>query len=674
MSSTCPFDRLTKAFIRRPFLTHEEFIETHMKITSKKVSGFLGTVKLARSPQLRMVFKLADKKKTRQIWLMWASQTGKTLAISIPAAKAIYDGGGFIHWIYPVKDKVKDLIKAKFAPTFKSIPIVWNMFEAYRNDESLRDNAHFKETATGGIYITGVTANDLKSVSVPFTIGDEIGEMPKGTMTEAEERQKSYTRVFPRTIGASTKVHPHDEIHVGHNSAQCKLEYHFVCPSCNDTFDDHRDKFKFLSREAYAKREKIEVEDVKEQKYLEAAIPTAHVECPHCEYQIYEEEREKMLYDGVGADWVVVEGDLETAETFGLTMGSLTAWVVTLKSALLALDKARNSPEEMDKVLRNWFNEFPKHTKETTKNEDLWLLDSRTPELQVPADTYKLVMSLDNQKNRVYLAIDALTYDNNQITIFAEEVMAHGGRDWDVAEEMFYNTYHDEEGNGYQISMFTVDFRGYNEKDVNRILEAKKFVKKLLVQLRDENNQEQEVWGVYGVDNIKDDRPFTTPVRKTVIEGEEYNIPIMNMNNRVIKMSMLMDSENIRGAIPRTIAKIKDQAGEYEPLDEWDNPRDYNTGLYYVNSDIIEREKQTFEKLGRLPYNEFTNHLRAETFDPIKNMYVNEHGRRNDYADCIFMNALAAIKLEVANAERPDPQEAKAALEAVKRFSGFNRG
>jgi len=283
-------------------------------------------------------------------------------------------------------------------------------------------------------------------------------------------------------------------------------------------------------------------------------------------------------------------------------------------------------------------------------------------------------MAVDVQKNRVYIVIDAFTYDNNQVTIFNEEVFSDGGRDWDVVKELFHADYYDKEGNAFGISSLQVDFRGYNEKDINRVAEAKQFVKEQLVYLRDNNIQDQEVYGVYGVDNIKDDRPFTQPTRKTKIGDEEYKIPILNMNNRVIKMSMLMDTDNIRGAIPRTIAKVKDEAGEYEPLDEYDNPKEYTTGLYYINSTIIEREKALYEKLGRLPNNEFTNHLRAETYDPIENRYINEHNRRNDYADCVHMNALAALKAEVSQAQRPDPKEYEDALAAVGRFSSFNNG
>ena len=666
--------RLKKQFKRRPKMKHEEFATTHVVLKGTKVSPFPGRLNLARSAHLRKVFELYDRVEVRQVWLKWASQTGKTLALSIPAAKSIYEGRGYIHWIYPTKDKVADLIRLKFDPTMKSIPIVWRMFRDYLSEEKLRDKRTFKETADGGVYITGVTSNDLKSISVPFTIGDEIGEMPTGTMTEAEERQKSFTRVFPRTIGASTIVHQEDEINIGYNSSECKMEYHFICPDCNNTFDDHRDKLKFLPIEAYAKQNSLSVDEVQEQKYLKEAIASAHVECPHCGYAIYEAEREKMLYNGKGAKWVVVEGDEATATTFGLSMGSLTAWVVTIESAVRALVKAEGDPKAMDKVLRNWFNEFPKQTKSLANSEDLWLLDSGTDELQVPDDTYKLFMSVDNQKNRVYIVIDAFTYDNNQITIFNEEVFSDGGRDWDVVKELFHSDYYDKEGNAFGISSLQVDFRGYNEKDINRVAEAKQFVKEQLVYLRDNNIQDQEVYGVYGVDNIKDDRPFTQPTRKTKIGDEEYKIPILNMNNRVIKMSMLMDTENIRGAIPRTIAKVKDEAGEYEPLDEYDNPKEYTTGLYYINSTIIEREKALYEKLGRLPNNEFTNHLRAETYDPIENRYINEHNRRNDYADCVHMNALAALKAEVSQAQRPDPKEYEDALAAVSRFSSFNNG
>ena len=666
--------RLKKQFKRRPKMTHEKFATTHVMLKGTKVSPFPGRLNLARSPQLRKVFEILDRVEARQIWLKWASQTGKTLALSIPAAKSIYEGKGYIHWIYPTKDKVADLIRLKFDPTMKSIPVVWSMFRDYLSEEKLRDKRTFKETADGGVYITGVTANDLKSISVPLTIGDEIGEMPKGTMSEAEERQKSFTRVFPRTIGASTIVSPDDEINIGYDSAECKLEYHFFCPDCKKSFNDHLENFKYLTKEAYAKQNNISVDDIEEQQHIKKAIETAHLECPNCSRAIYEKERESMLYDGHSADWVVVEGDYETATTFGLEMGSLSAWVVTIESAVRALVKAEGSPEAMDKVLRNWFNEFPKHTNKTADNEDLWLLDSGTPELEVPPDTYKLSMSIDNQKNRIYLVIDAFTYDNNQVTIFAEEVMSDGGRDWDVARELFRSEYFNKEGESFKVNFLQVDFRGYNEKDMNRVAEAKEFVKQELVYLRENNIQDQEVYGVYGVDNIKDDRPFTMPTRKTKIGDEEYKIPILNMNNRVMKMSMFLDTENIRGTIPRTIAKVKDELGIYEPLDEWDNPKEYTSGLYYINSTIIEREKAIFEKLGRLPYNEFTNHLRAETYDPIENRYVNEHNRRNDYGDDILMNALAAIKAEVALAERPDPSEIQDAYDAVSRYSSFNGG
>ena len=237
--------RFIKSLKKQPRQTHLEWAEANLSFTGAKVSPFPGKFNSARSAHLRKVFEVMDNPRARTIALMWASQTAKTLAITIPAAKKLVTEASFIHWLYPVKDKVSDLIRIKLDPVLRSMPIVWDAMEDFKAEEKIREKRTIKEVAGGGLYITGTTANDLKSISVPLTIGDEIGEMEKGVMAEATERQKSFSKVFPRTIGASTMVHPDDEIVSMHSSCECLLEYHMICSECNARYTRHKTLFAF---------------------------------------------------------------------------------------------------------------------------------------------------------------------------------------------------------------------------------------------------------------------------------------------------------------------------------------------------------------------------------------------------------------------------------------------
>ncbi len=466
--------RLEKALKREPRLSHAEWAEKNVFFKGSDVSPFPGKLKLSKSPHLRKVFEVMDDPSKRRIALKWASQTAKTLALTIPTAKKLATDPSFVHWIFPVKDKVGDLITIKIDPMMKSIPKVWRQFEAFRSEEKLRDKKTFKPIAGGGLYITGVTPNDLKSISVPLTIADECGEMALGTLSEAEERQKSFSKVYPRTIAASTIVHEGDEICAFYDTCECQLEYHFICPECDKTFIDALERYEssgiiypktffIATRQDYATHLDIDISDTKDQQYLRYIKDTSHLKCPHCTYEFKDDVRQKMLYNGKGMEWVAVSGELEGARSVGFAVTSLGAWVVPMEDVIEAVYKAGDSPERLDKLYRNWFNTFYRGDEEqATDASMLQMLDSECKGGIVPEDTVAIYQGVDTQKDHFWQITIAYRIGKNPHIISYKKIET-----FKELYELFEKDYFYDNGDVFVggVRRLAIDTQGYYETE-----------------------------------------------------------------------------------------------------------------------------------------------------------------------------------------------------------------
>ena len=649
------------------------------------VSPITGLIDLSRTPHIIEILNDRDK---HHVWfqsLLASTQVGKTMALFLAIFKELDTDPAMMQLTIPNDKGVSDYVTTKFDPMLKGIEKLKIKIEEFKEDEKTRLKVARKQVGGGMLFILGNTATNRSSKTVKHMFIDEARLFGKGHITELIGRTKSFERFFRKVMVVSSLETADGEESRAYERCDCKKELSIFCPECDDAFYPSSNDFKFLKKSTYLKNNSMTEDDFYIKTYKELALKDVHVECPECSRHISSHEKDSLIKQG-RVKFAIVEGD-EQKTSIGYKANALCTYITEYETIATEIIDADGDVVVLQRIWTDYFNEIYSHSTDSAKYQDIWLLDSGTAELEVPPDTNKLFMAVDVQKNRVYIVISAFTYNHNTIVIFREEVTSFSNQDWETCEHLFTSEYHDKEGNTYGIYRLGVDFRGYNQEDVLRIDESKRFVKNMMMYLEENGIQddEQKAMGIYGFDPKKSEanryNPFIIKKEKTKIEEETYDIPVLGMNNRVIKMGLSWDSDNGRGIIPRTLAKVRYENGDYEPKDEDDDPSQYTKRLFYVNSSIIEREKAIYAKeekksknsVGFIPVNEFSMHITAEKYDPIDDRYKPER-KRNDYYDDICMIDVMIRESGIESDIRPDPQEAKAALEAVKRFSSFNRG
>ncbi len=649
------------------------------------VSPITGYIDLSRTPHLIEILNDRDK---HHVWfqsLLASTQVGKTMALFLAIFKELDTDPSMMQLTIPNDKGVADYITTKLDPMLKGVESLQIKIEEFKEDEKTRLKIARKQVGGGMLFILGNTASNRSSKTVKHMFIDEARLFGKGHITELIGRTKSFERFFRKIMVVSSLETADGEESNAYERCDCKKELSIFCPECEHGFYPGSKEFKFLKKSTYLKNNNITEDDFKIKIYKELALKEVYVECPECSCHISSTQKDKLIANG-GVKFAIVEGD-EQKTSIGYKANALCTYITEYETIATEIIDADGDVVVLQRIWRDYFNEIYNHSTDSAEYQDIWLLDSGTPELQVPPDTNKLFMSVDVQKNRIYIVIIAFSYDHNMTVIFKEEVKSFANQDWETAEHLFTSDYYDQEGNAYGIYRLGVDFRGYNQEDVLRIDEAKTFVKNMMIYLDEEgiDQDQQKAMGIYGFDPKKSEanryKPFITPKEKTKIDEEVHDIPVIGMNNRVIKMGLSWDSDNGKGIIPRTIAKVRHEQGSYEPKDEDDDPSQYTKRLFYVNSSIIEHEKAVYAKqakkskngVGSLPANEFSMHMTAEKYDPTEDKYVAER-KRNDYYDCTCMIDVMIRESGIESDQRPDPSEIQDAYDAVSRYSSFNGG
>ncbi len=627
-------------------MSHKDWAEENVIFKDSSISPIPGRLKLKYSAHLRMPFDKLDIPKTKSVVAKFASQSGKSLLTTIAVGKRLDTDPAFVLLMLPTKDALPKIMKTKINPNLKSIPKLWRKFEDYKSDEAIRNKDTVKLLAGGGLVITGSTVGERKSLTVPMVVFDEVAEMESGTIQEASERMKSYSSFFPKSLAVSTIVSPTDEICTAYDACECKLEYMFVCPKCESPFAPTHDTFSFITRKEYAEEIEVKEDEINQQALIRRSVDTAHISCPSCGYKIYQDERKAMIFDGRGMKWEIVEGDSETATSFGFSMNTMSSYFVPMEEFVNEMFKCGDDEIKLDKLYRGWWCEFYEANQENkTSPSDILLLGNGLEEWIIPKNTLAVFAAVDVQKDHFWVKITAFTYDNVAHVIYAGRV-----EEYKQLVDIMERTYYNKDGSEYKqkIRRMFIDLGGYvkvetafnettNKMERETVIDKTQETRDFLFEFSQyfsKSGEYDRIIGVRGSQHLAGDEPYSwVNTRLTVNNYKDVRqIKTLKANTTALKLNAMQ-------RLHRTIEKVK--------ATELDAAYDNKYRLEYINQDMVDKMKNAETLNGDAYINQMTSEVYKYPLDkrgnPKDRKAFVQIKKSNHFVDCSMMIELGYL-------------------------------
>lgn len=637
--------RVRDAYKREPRLTTREWAEKHIIINNSQVSPITGQFNVKYSPHLIKLMELWDVPKNREFYAKWAAQSAKSFFLVSITGKRLDTEPSNVLYMQPIKDDIPKIIDVKIDPLLKCMPRLWQKFEDYKLDESIRGKREIKRMAGGNLIVTGSGVKDRKSLTVPMMVFDEAAEFEQGTIAEAKDRIKTFTKFFPKIFGASTIVHPLDEICTAYASCQAQLEWHYNCPKCSEHFYPGATTFKYLQPWEFAQRHECMIDEIDTSVYLDEAKASAHVECPYCTHKITNADKDRMLFNG-GMDWYYLKGD-DTATSYGVSMNSLGSYFITFETLAEELVRADNVYERVEKIYRSWFNEFYERKLDVIESNDLLLLGNSLDKWVVPEDSIRCYLGIDTQKDHFWWEIRAYGYGKQSHTVAQgrAETFDDLEKIWELAQNLV-----SVHGEVFYADKLGIDRRGFNQDGVKRTEEVDAWVRKMTALWR--RGDENRIYATEGEPKLTGDKPYIIQTRKDETDNRvKVDIKVMKISNIYLKTA-------IRTAMSNTIEMAKSEF-----------PEDYN-GMpkFFVNQTTIDADAKGTTSIS------YTRQISAEVYDHARDKngklaeeksFINPSQKDNHFFDTSCICEAFAQKDQIYMERKPDNSDLSEALKGI---------
>ena len=650
--------RLSKAYFKEPKMTHEEWATKKVYFPSQDISPILGYFKIKFSPQYKLLFKLMDRPDVHTLFAKWASQSGKSLFEMLIIGYRLDNEPANVLYMQPIKDDIPKVLRLKINPVLKCIKDLWQKFEDYIATEGIRSKDAIKQLAGGSLVVSGSSVKERKSLTVPLLVMDEIGEFDKGAVKEASERLKAFSKFFPKKIGVSTIVHPKDEICTNFENCEAIMEWRYKCPNCKDSFYPSRETFKFMTKKEFADLNNIPENEVEKSSWKKEALKNVYIECPHCKYQINNEEKSNLILNG-GMDWFFIRGD-ENSKSFGADMNSLGSYFVELEDLAELLIDADGSIVDLDAIYRGWFNSFYQSKTSSKSRSEILSLGNGVSQWIIPKDTipHGIYLTVDTQKDHFWYTIYAFQYGAIQSLVSYGKIY-----DFNEIERLFEREYTDEDGNKMYISKLAIDYQGYVKKETIEDDDGNQIVIEDIDRM-----EEVKTWAVGYMRKVGYDRIYLTRGVEELTnqtEFSEFKIKVTDqligkeVDIRAWKMSNLRCSSVLDQKIQRSIEKIKSEV-----------PDSYKDQLFYIYQDIIdilsnEEHKSVATDLDRQLRSEVLKYKDSKA----KKMTYHRISRENHIWDTSKMAVMLSIIDNLAPI--PKPKKIEKSIESIEKITNL---
>lgn len=255
---------------------------------SSRVSPLPGKYSTASTPYVRAVLEAVANPRVRHITLCWSAQSSKTTTALIAIYYAIANDPGNVLLVRPSLQAAKSLSENKLMLVINENPELAK-YKTNERDDFQKVMLKLKNMV---IFVRGASPNQLAAESCKVVILDETDKYEgykedKGEadlISLAYERTKFYKNHLK--LDTSTPTVPSGPIWGLYQEGSMEV-YEMPCIHCGAFFNFQMKYFKFDK---------------------DAPKKTAHFECPHCQGQITEKHKGKMMSQGM---WVSKNPDAD---------------------------------------------------------------------------------------------------------------------------------------------------------------------------------------------------------------------------------------------------------------------------------------------------------------------------------------------------------------------------
>lgn len=508
--------------------------------------------------------------------------THNTFSMQCVWAKAMDTDPSRMQWSIKNKDDVGEYLTEKMQPFLRGVRTLGDKIIMLTEEKKKKQKAASIEIPGGGTVFTGTTAAERRSRSVKYYFGDEVALYGKGHLVELIGRTKFFERFHRKVMCVSSRKHEKDEMDDAYSTADCQLEWQTYCSGCGEYFYAGSEHLKFLP----APQGEFSLDE-----YRREAIKDVYIECPHCQYQIYNEEKDKNIWDRK-YQWVPVSGDLKTAKTVGFKANALGTRMTPLESiATLWINSMFNDdPDVLAQFFIDYFNEFYEgKQQDTIEASELCKLGNGLDEWVVPKDAYKIYIGVDTQKDHFWVHAMAYCYGRTPHSIWAGRVDTFA-----ELEDIWLHAQHlpGEDGQTWMASKMGIDRRGYNQDGVRRTDEVDAFVEYMVSKYR--NGDEVRIYATEGHPSLTGDKAVQ------VINTRDLSNNRTKVDIKVVKMSNLYLKNTLYRSIQRGLETINGVA-------------EHSSNVYFMAQTLASADMVSVTSKS------FTEQMTSEVFDYARN-------------------------------------------------------
>jgi phage terminase large subunit GpA-like protein len=423
------------------------------RFLSQKSSAEAGKWRTSRTPYLQEIMdELSASSRTQQVVFMKGAQVGGSECGNNWLGYIMHHEPAPMMMILPTLDMARRSSRQRIEPLIESCPELLQVVAPKKQADS--SNTLLEKDFKGGtLVITGANSpTGLRQMAARFLFFDEVDAFPLDAGGEGSpiDLAKARARTFSKRkffMVSTPTIEGRSEISKAFEQSD-KRYFHVPCPECNGF-------------------QKLEFEHLKFKRDDDGKLikESVHYLCMHCEYQIQNWQKTKMLARG---KWIAEEqGDGKTAGFHLSSLYSPVGWFGWDEICFEFL-RTKHSPE----TLKTFINTVLGLTfKEKSEVPDWRRLYERREQYKigiVPENVAFLTVGVDVQKDRI--EYETVGWCRNKVSYSIEYGVLTGDTSatdvWSQLDAVLHKVYPKENSrNGLPIKMLAID-TGYNTQTV----------------------------------------------------------------------------------------------------------------------------------------------------------------------------------------------------------------